>query len=220
MTLHDLHNIPAILDSFGPARQVAYIVSDLDVAIASWKSLGVGPFLITRNVSPLQNAYYRGQKSGATPLHIGFAYHDEMQIELIQPLHETPSIYSEALRRDLKEVHHYAVCVEDFAAHYSHALDSGYEAVVDSGVNGLARMSYVEHPDTGLILEIIEWNDLTRPYFEAIRSMWGVAREQGQDVEFDLEALTPKGAIARALVKFIFQKVTGQIKPTRRLSHP
>lgn len=217
MTLEDLQNIPALPGRFGSARQLAYIVSNLDDAIAHWKSLGVGPFLITRNVSPLQNAYYRCKKSGETPLNIGFGYHGNMQIELIEPLHTTPSIYSEAVERQITGVHHYAVCVEDFPANYFYALDNGYEAVVDSGVDGLGRMSYVENSDTGIILEVIEWNNLTRPYFDAIRSMWEAASATGADSEFELAALTPKGAIVKGLVKFLFKKLTGQVKATRRV---
>lgn len=218
MTLDDLQNIPSLPDRFGPTRQVAYIVPDLDTAIAYWKSLGVEPFLITRNVSPLQNAYYRGKKSSETPVNIGFGYHGDMQIELIEPLHKTPSIYSEAVERKLTGVHHYAVCVEDFPKNYFYALDNGYEAVVDSGVDGLGRMSYVENPDTGIIIEIIEWNNLTRPYFDAIQSLWEAAKDKGQDAEFELSTLTPKGAIAKGLLKFAFKKLMGQIKPTHQHS--
>jgi len=214
LTIDDLQNIPALPDRYGLVRQVAYIVHDLDEAIAHWKDLGVGPFLITRNESPLQNAYYRGEKSAETPLNIGFCYYGDMQIELIEPLHKTPSIYSEAVKRKITGVHHYAVCVEDFPENYFYALDHGYEAVVDSGVDGLGRMSYVENSDTGIILEIIEWNNLTRPYFDAIRTLWETAKDNGKDTEFVLSTLTPKGAIAKGLVKFAFKKLTGQIKPT------
>jgi len=111
--------------------------------------------------------------------------------------------------------------VEDFPAQYNFALDNGYEAVVDSGVDGLARMSYVENTSADIILEMIEWNDLTRPYFDAIYDMWKAAEIKGEDTEFDLNALTPKGAVLKgavlkALGGFLVKKLTGQIKPTRR----
>ncbi len=216
MLIDDLTNIPDIPQSFGPARQVAYIVPDVDEAIAQWKALGVPAFVVTRNVIPLQNAFYRGQKSAKTPVNIAFGYFGDMQIELIQALDKTPSIYTEAIERNMTGVHHYAICVDDFAGAYNHALDTGYEAVVDSGVDGLARMSYVENRDAGLILEMIEWNDLTRPYFDSIRAMWEKAAERGEDSEFDLAALTPKGAIVKALGGFLLKKITGRIQQTRR----
>lgn len=216
MTLKDLTSIPKLPTGFGPARQVAYIVPDIDAAIAHWKSLGVPAFLVTRNVVPLQNAFYRGEKSGDTPVNIAFGYHGDMQVELIEALDETPSIYVEAQERGITGVHHYAVCVEDFPRQYNYALDNGYEAVVDSGVDGLARMSYVENPKEGIILEMIQWNDLTRPYFESIRKMCDAAALRGEDQEFELAKLTPKGAIFKSLGGFLFKKLTGQIKPTRR----
>jgi len=216
MTLNDLQNIPDLPSRFGPAKQVAFIVSDIDIAMAHWKSLGVKAFLVTRNQNPLQAAFYRGEKSGKTPVNIAFGYHGDMQIEMIEALDDTPSIYNEAIDRGITGVHHYAVCVEDFMAQYSYALDNGYEAVVDSGVDGLARMSYIENPDTDIILEMIEWNDLTRPYFVAIREMWEEAAAKGMDTEFELASLTPKGAIIKGLGSFLIKKLTGQVKPTRR----
>lgn len=216
MTLDDLTILPTLPTRFGAARQVAYITDDIDAAMAHWHSLGCGPFLITRDVTPLQNAFYRGEKAQEGNVHIAFGYHGDMQIELIQPLHITPSIYTEAQERGITGVHHYAVCTEDFAANYNYALDNGYEAVVDSGIDGLARMSYVEHKETGLILEMIEWNDLTRPYFDSIHAMWMDAKSKGENAEFDLGSLAPKSAIFKALGGFIIKKLTGRIKPTRR----
>ena len=216
MKLGDLKETPPLPNMFGAVRQIAYIVDDIDAAMAHWKTLGIGGFLVTRDVSPLQNAFYRGEKSGPTKVHIAFGYVGDMQIELIEPLHDTPSIYTEAQKRGLTGVHHFAICVDDFLASYNQALDNGYEAIVDSGVDGLARMSYVENPDTGIILEMIEWNDLTRPYFDAIHSMWVEADAKGQNTEFKLAALTPKGATIKALGKFFVKKLTGQIKQSRR----
>ena len=216
MTLADLKSIPKLPTRFGPAQQVAYIVPDIDAAMAHWKTLGVPAFLITRNVNPLQNAFYRGEKSGKTPVNIAFGYHGDMQIELIEALDDTPSIYTEAIERNITGVHHYAVCVENFPACYNFALDNGYQAVVDSGIDGLGRMSYIQNLDSGIILEMIQWNNLTRPYFDAIRSMWETAAANGEDQEFKLESLIPKGAIIRSLGGFLLKKLTGQIKPTRR----
>jgi len=216
MTLKDLNNIPALPAQFGPARQVAYIVPDMDAALDHWRKLGVSTFVITRNVSPLQNAFYRGEKSGPAPVSIAFGYMGDMQIELIQPHHDDPSIYKEALDRGISGVHHYAICVEDFPACYNYALDNGYEAVVDSGVDGLARMSYVENREQNIILEMIQWNDLTRPYFDAIHAMWKESEARGSDTEFKLDALTPKGAVFKALGGFIIKKLTGRVKQTRR----
>ena len=214
MKYDDIHSIPKLPKRFGSVRQVAYIVDDVDAAMDHWRDIGVGPFLITRNATPLKSSVYRGKKSGQIPVHIAFSYIGDMQLEIIEPLHTEPSIYTEAIERKLTGVHHYAVCVEDFAENYYYALEHGYEAVVDTGVDGLARMSYLENPNTNIVLEMIEWNDLTRPYFDALFGMWTEAKQIGADQEFDLASLTPKKAILKSLWGFVIRKMCGRIKST------
>ena len=216
MKLADISKLPKLAESFGPIKQVAYIVGDIEAAMNKWREMGVAVFLVTRNVSPVQNAFYRGEKSGNTPVHIAFGYLGEMQIELIEPLDQTPSIYNEAIDRKITGVHHYAICVDDFAKEYGFCLDNGYEAVLDSGVDGLARMSYVENRTSNVILEMIEWNDLTRPYLDGIHEKWKAANILSHDVEFSLSELTPKAATFKALMRYLPRKLTGRIKSTRR----
>ena len=52
---------------FGPIRQIAFVVRDLDASLRYWtETLGVGPFFALRNVSPVQYQY-RGQPSEPPP---------------------------------------------------------------------------------------------------------------------------------------------------------
>lgn len=216
MHLDDLTAPPTLPAVFGPIKQVAYIVEDIDAAMAAWQTqLGISPFIIARNISPMHKLSYRGQASGPAHIHAAFAYWGDMQLELIQPVHNIPSIYNEAIERKIKGVHHYAVCVPDFPMSIQWAKDAGYEVIVDSGIDGLGRMSYVEHPDTGIILEIVEWNALTRPYFEKIRTLWENASRAGANAPLDLAKLTPKGALIAALFKYLGLKLTGRIVRTR-----
>ena len=216
-----LEPIPRLPEIFGEARQVAYIVENLDDAIERWhREHGVGPFLVARKARPLSNAYYRGQRAADTRVNIGFAYIGDMQLELIELLGDTPSLYKEALDRKDFGVNHYAVCVQDFAGTYSWALDNGFEAIVDAGVDGMARMSYLERIENGqrLILELIEWNPLTRPYFDELEKRAANA-DPGQLIhEFSLAELTPKVAAILQLVKFGINKALGRIPQTRRVS--
>ena len=217
--IEDLTNIPKLPAVFGPARQVAYVVEDIDVAMAQWhEAHGVGPFLVARNAVPLSNAYYRGQRAEKATVHLGFAYVGDMQLELIQLVGDTPSLYKEALDRGDRGVNHYAVCVEDFPVAYNWALDHGFSAVVDAGVDGLARMSYVEQvvSDRRLILEVIEWNALTRPYFTTIEKMVKSADSAKLVHEFNLADITPKFAAFTQMVKFFIKKLFGRVKQTRR----
>ena len=213
----DFDNIPQLPAIMGPAKQVAYIVRDIDAAMTRWREEhGVGPFLVTRNAKPLSNAFYRGDKAPTAIVHIAFAYVGDMQLELIELVGDTPSLYKEALDRNITGVHHYAVCVDDFPAAYNWALDNGYEAVVDAGVDGLARMSYVENRDAGLILEVIQWNPLTRPYFEGLEKRMKSADPAQHVHEFELAELTPKFAALTQVAKFGLAKLFGRVQQTRR----
>jgi hypothetical protein len=213
----DFTKVPELPGIFGPARQIAYMVEDIDVAMQRWQDeCGVGPFLVTRNAAPLSNAYYRGEKAEEARVNIAFAYVGDMQLELIELIGDTPSLYKEALDRKQTGVHHYAVCVEDFPAAYDYALDNGFDAVIDAGVDGLARMSYVENPETGLILEVIQWNALTRPYFNGLEELVKSADKAQLVHEFKLSDITPKAAVAVQLAKFMVKKLFGGVRQTRR----
>jgi hypothetical protein len=202
----------------GPAKQVAYMVDDIDEAMNHWhEEYGVGPFLVTRGAVPLSNAYYRGWKAQTTRVNIAFAYVGEMQLELIELIGDTPGLYKEALDRQRYGVHHYAVLVDDFPGAYNWALDNGFDAVIDAGVDGLARMSYMENPDSDLILEVIEWNSLTRPYFNVIEKMVKSADANTLVHEFKLADITPRGAVFLGVLKFGVKKLFGRVQHTRRI---
>lgn len=216
MMVADFDNIPELPTIFGPATQVAYVVEDIDAAMQYWHDeFRVGPFMVTRNSAPLSNAYYRGEKMQETRINIAFAYVGDMQLELIELIGDTPSHYKEALDRNQTGVHHYAVCVEDFPKAYNYALDNGYVAVVDAGIDGLARMSYVENSE-GMILEVIEWNPMTMPYFDGLEKLVKTADPEQLVHEFQLSDITPKGAVMVALVKLMVKKLFGRVQQTRR----
>lgn len=214
--INDFETIPELPAMFGAVTQVAYVVEDIDVAMQHWQDqYGVGPFLVCRNEAPLTNAWYRGARMEETRINIAFAYVGEMQLELIELIGDTPSHYKEALDRNQTGVHHYAVCVEDFPKAYNYALDNGYVAVVDAGIDGLARMSYVENSE-GMILEVIEWNPMTMPYFDGLEQLVKSADKAQLVHEFKLSDITPKGAVFVALAKFMLKKLFGRVHQTRR----
>jgi hypothetical protein len=214
--INDFNHIPKLPAIFGTATQVAYVVPDIDAAVQHWHDeYGVGPFLVCRNEAPMANAYYRGTRMQETRINTAFAYVGDIQLELIELIGDTPSHYQEALDRKQAGVHHYGVCVEDFAAAYNYALDNGFIALVDAGMDGLARMSYVEN-EQGLILEVIEWNAMTRPYFDGIKSLYQAADTQQLVHEFKLADITPKVAVFVALAKYTMKKLFGRVRQTRR----
>lgn len=208
-------HIPAITPALGTIRQIAYVVDDIDQAISRWHDgYGLGPFVVARNEKLMANALYRGDISEEVVLDLAFAYIGELQLELISLKNDVPSMYREVLDRDQRELQHYGCCVPDFDRALACYQASGFQPIVQAGTKGLAQMHYVEAVESsrnvfaadeqcymktaegyGIVLEIIEDNALTRPYFDGIRALVdGVAK--GQLIsEFSIKQLMSNAAI-------------------------
>jgi Glyoxalase/Bleomycin resistance protein/Dioxygenase superfamily len=91
-------------------RQVAYVVGDLDLALAHWvETLRVAPFFVYRNVV-LAECVYDGSPS-RLELSVAMGNAGPVQIELIQQHGDTPSIYRDAVG---SSAHHVAVWTSAF----------------------------------------------------------------------------------------------------------
>jgi catechol 2,3-dioxygenase-like lactoylglutathione lyase family enzyme len=83
---------------FGPLRQVAFVIRDLDRAVRYWtETLGVGPFFVLRNMSP-ENYRYRGRAAPPPRLSLALGNSGDVQVELIQQHDDRPSAYIEFLQ--------------------------------------------------------------------------------------------------------------------------
>jgi catechol 2,3-dioxygenase-like lactoylglutathione lyase family enzyme len=138
----------------GPIRQIGYVVTDLDAALASWIELGVGPWLVIRGL-PMQ-ARYRGQPCETT-ISLALSNSGELQVELIKQEDGTPSIFTEFLAANRAGYHQLAYWAEDFDATMKAVADAGWP-VVWSGGEGLGvRFAYVEPPNSpATVVEISE----------------------------------------------------------------
>jgi catechol 2,3-dioxygenase-like lactoylglutathione lyase family enzyme len=138
----------------GPIRQVGYVVTDLDRALASWVELGVGPWLVMRRM-PMR-ALYRGEPCETT-LSLALSNSGELQIELIQQEDDAPSIFTEFLAGDGPGYHQLAYWADDFDGTMKAVQTAGWP-VVWSGGEGLGvRFAYVEPPNRpATIVEISE----------------------------------------------------------------
>lgn len=68
----------------------------------------------------------------------------------------------------------------------------------------------------GLILEVIEWNAMTRPYFKGIEKRVREADPEQLVHEFAIADLTPKLAVFGMLIRFMVRRAFGRIEKTRR----
>lgn len=141
-------------NAWGPIRQIAYVVDDVDAAIARWTALhGVGPWTVFRNAA--MQGRYRGQDT-AVKLHVGLSYQGEVQIELIQPVSRSPSPYQFADGRPRSGMHHIAWHAAELERSAAEARGRGLAPVFEAG-NGVVRVVYFEDPAApGPLYELIE----------------------------------------------------------------
>jgi glutathione S-transferase len=88
--------------AFGGPRggiiQMAYTVADIRAAIAYWiRDLKVGPWFLLDHFTGADPVYRGGPSQADVAIAMAFAGH--MQIELIQPNDDHPSVYRETITR-------------------------------------------------------------------------------------------------------------------------
>jgi catechol 2,3-dioxygenase-like lactoylglutathione lyase family enzyme len=153
----------------GPVRQTGYVVRDLDRSIASWLTLGVGPWLTIRTMLQ-RGGRYRGAPSEPV-LSIAFANSGELQLELIQQHNAAPSAYREFLDAGREGFHHLAFWTEDFDARSAQAAAAGWSELQSGDGNGAARFAYFDAGgSTSTAIELMELNDVTRWLAATVRA--------------------------------------------------
>lgn len=143
----------------GPIRQIGYVVTDLDEALASWIELGVGPWFVIRNMP--QRVLFRGEPCEIR-LSLALANSADLQVELIHQEDDTPSIFTEFLAGGRQGFHQLAYWPEDFDATMQAVHDAGWPVVWSGGEDVGTRFAYVETPSSPVpIIEIMELTEVT-----------------------------------------------------------
>jgi catechol 2,3-dioxygenase-like lactoylglutathione lyase family enzyme len=151
----------------GPIRQIGYVVTDLDKALAGWVELGVGPWFVMRGLP--QRVTYRGEPCEIT-LSLALANSGDMQIEVIQQQDETPSIFTEFLTAGREGFHQLAYWTADFEATMRAVGEAGWPVVWSGGEDVGTRFVYVEPPNSpATIIEIMELTDITTGMAKFVR---------------------------------------------------
>src|SRR5215469_14262286 len=123
--------------------QHAYVVEDIRKAIDEWVNvLKGGPwFLIERFGGG--GARYRGGPSRAeSALAMSFAGH--MNIELIQPVNDAPSVYWDTIRKRGYGFHHWGVATPSFEGDLDKYKLRGYELAFLARVPTGGRVAYMD----------------------------------------------------------------------------
>jgi hypothetical protein len=148
----------------GEIRQNGFVVRDIQAAMRHWaEKLGIGPFLYREEAS-FAGFSYRGSPSQARAS-LAFAHAGSLQIELIQPLDDEPSMYRDFLAAGREGLHHLGYLVDGYEAVVQCCLDRGWLIGQSGSIDGV-RFTYFDtesHP--GTVVEVIEGTDLARGFY-------------------------------------------------------
>ncbi len=146
---------------FGEIRQVAYIVPDIEAAMAHWsRVMGVGPWFYNPRV-PIRNYHFRGQ-SYEPHNSVALANAGALQIELLQPRNEVPSMYRDFLQAGHRGVQHVAYWTEHFDADLARAQAAGFKVCMGGEVGDNGRFVYFDDA-SGLPGTTIELSEVAGP---------------------------------------------------------
>lgn len=160
---------------FGGVMQTAFVVEDIRASIAHFqRDCAAGPFfLLDHFLGPDQ--VYRGETSVAdVTIAMGFVGH--MQMELIQPLDDNPSVYRETVQQRGYGFHHFGIACEDVDAALPAYLDRGYALAFKAAVPTGGSVAYLEGGDVAApgFLELIPATPGMDAHFTA---MWRASQD-------------------------------------------
>jgi len=152
--------------------QMAYVVPDLNAAIGEWiERLHVGPWFVLDRFAGI-DPVYRGQPSRAEiTLAMSFAGH--MNIELIQPLDDHPSVYREHIERHGYGFHHWGIATADFAGDLKRYEAQGMETAFRLGVPTGGEVAYLDCH--GALPGFVELIETSPPMERAFSAFYGAA---------------------------------------------
>jgi Glyoxalase/Bleomycin resistance protein/Dioxygenase superfamily len=116
--------------------QTAFVVEDLDVAIAQFSSrFNVEPWAVFRDAEPT-GELYRGEPARAR-LHLAFGLSGTMTYELVQLADDAPSVYRDVVEDRGYGFHHFGYGTATLDEAIASMNAEGYEAVANLDTNEL-----------------------------------------------------------------------------------
>jgi len=151
-----------LIRSSGQIMQMAYVVADIRTSIGEWVSrLNVGPWFLLDHFTG-EHPVYRGRTSIAD-VSIAMSFTASMNIELIQPNDQNPSVYKEHIDRFGHGFHHWGIASADVDQDAARLAAKGMELVFRAGVptggdvayftTGGTLPGYVELIQTGPLMQ-------------------------------------------------------------------
>jgi hypothetical protein len=136
--------------------QMCYVVPDIRAAMSVWvNKLKVGPWFLLDHFTG-GNPKYRGRDSTAD-VAIAMSFAGHMNIELIQPNNDAPSVYREWIDRHGHGFHHWGRATTNFDRDVEHYASAGHDLAFIASVPSGGRVAYMDttHELPGYV-ELIE----------------------------------------------------------------
>ncbi|MDU9027495.1 VOC family protein [Pseudomonas mediterranea] len=144
-----------MFSSIGAVEQIAYVVDDLDKAIAHWNSLGVGPFFVIRRIQYVEQSY-RGEPTNCE-VSAAFSYFGDLQIELLEQLNNEPSSFKEYKEKKGCGMQHIGVISKDILGDTLQLERQGYIQVQRMvSTTGVVTVLFDSDRVGGSVIELIE----------------------------------------------------------------
>jgi hypothetical protein len=157
--------------TFGNIAQIGYVVRDIDAAMDDWVKHGVGPWFY---VDRVQTDYfrYRGADSDMQ-MSVALANSGDVQLELIQPRNDAPSMYKDFLDAGREGMQHIAYWSNDYQSLLDQALRDGYTIGQEGSIGGeKGRFAYLDTETTqGTVIELSDISGPKGQFFHYIREV-------------------------------------------------
>jgi hypothetical protein len=162
---------------FGPIVQNAYVVRDIEAAVAHWSSkIGVGPFYLLEHIG-FGAVYFRGAPL-SIDMSVAIAQWGSIQIELIVQHDAAPSIYTEFAARHGEGLQHLGVLCDSLDAELERHRAAGVRPVQWGATAAGMRFAYLDtDAQPGGMIELIENGPAVKAFFAMIKK--GAAQWDG-----------------------------------------
>lgn len=144
----------------GSISQTAYVVHDVEKTAARWTALtGAGPWYLLEPETT--NTIYRGAPSECR-YRIALSFCGTEMLELIMPMNDEPSIFTEVLNERGEGFHHIAPRImalqgPTFDARLAELESLGLSAAMTNDIAGLGRCAFYDAKDSlGGFIEVFE----------------------------------------------------------------
>ncbi len=150
--------------------QNAWVVDDVEAAAMDWvNTFNIGPFFLAEyGQEQLTDIVYRGEP-GELNMYVAIAQAGPVQIELIQPISQSPNAYRDTAPAGKTSFHHVCVWTDDLDADLEFYAERGCPTANLGRVIDGPRFAYVDsHAKLNCMLEILERSSMIEGVFKMI----------------------------------------------------